>query len=500
MERQIRRVGIGLVASFLAVFLQLNYVQIFAAERISENPANRLQLIREYSIKRGEILTLDYKVIARSRPQKGLYKFRREYPGGELYGHITGWYSVRYGLERLERTYRDQLLGEAGTLSMQDIQDRFLGSGEEGDDIRTTISSRLQEAAQQALGSNRGAIVAMDPNSGEVRALWSNPSFDPTPLGSFDGKESKRYWDSLDPSSSTSSLVNIATSRGYPPGSTFKVVTTAAALQSGEYKPDTMFPDPQKLEPCEEARQPGDPCLPLTTESLTNFTHQPCLGGQINLFDALRVSCDTTFAMIGLDIPDDVRTMAEKMGFNEPLPFDLRTELSQFPNISDEDAPLRAYAGIGQGDVNATPLQMAVVAATVARGGEVPVPRLVRAVIDQSGRVLRSFEPEVLDQAMSPDVADVVTQMMVAAVENGTGGAAAIPGVEVAGKTGTAQTVEGENPHTWFIAFAPANDPQLAVAVIVENGGTFGSEATGGAVAAPLARRIFEVDRELRGW
>jgi peptidoglycan glycosyltransferase len=238
----------------------------------------------------------------------------------------------------------------------------------------------------------------------------------------------------------------------------------------------------------------------LTTESLTNFTHQPCLGGPINLFDALRVSCDTTFAMIGLDIPDDVRTMAEKMGFNEPLPFDLRTELSQFPNISDEDAPLRAYAGIGQGDVNATPLQMAVVAATVARGGEVPVPRLVRAVIDQSGRVVRSFEPEVLDQAMSPDVADALTQMMVAAVENGTGGAAAIPGIEVAGKTGTAQTVEGENPHTWFIAFAPANDPQLAVAVIVENGGTFGSEATGGAVAAPLARRIFEVDRELRGW
>ena len=142
MERQIRRVGIGLVLAFMAVFLQLNYVQIFAAESISENPANRLQLIREYSIKRGEILTLDGKVIARSKPQKGLYKFRRLYPGGELYGHITGWYSVRYGLDRLERTYRDQLLGEGGTLSMQDIQDRFLGSGEEGDDVRTTIASR----------------------------------------------------------------------------------------------------------------------------------------------------------------------------------------------------------------------------------------------------------------------------------------------------------------------------------------------------------------------
>ena len=500
MERQIRRVGIGLILSFLAVFLQLNYVQIFAAERIAQNPANRLQLIREYSIKRGEILTLDGQVIARSKPQKGLYKFRRLYPGGELYGHITGWYSVRYGLDRIERTYRDQLLGEGGTLSMQDIQDRFLGSGEQGDDIRTTIASRLQEAARQALGSNRGAIVAMDPNTGEVRAMYSNPSFDPTPLASFDGSESKQYWNSLDPSSSTSPLVNIATTRGYPPGSTFKVVTAAAALQSGRYKPDSTFPDPQKLEPCEGAREPGDPCMPLTNESLTNFTHEPCLGGQINLFDALRVSCDTTFAMIGLDIPDDIREMAEKMGFNEPLPFDVRTELSQMPVIDDEAAPFRAYAGIGQGDVNATPLQMAVVAATIARGGEVPVPRLVREIIDQSGRVVRRFEPEVLNQAMSPDVADAVTQMMVAAVANGTGGAAQIPGVDVAGKTGTAQTVQGQNPHTWFIAFAPANDPQLAVAVIVENGGTFGSEATGGAVAAPLARQIFDVDRELRGW
>lgn len=500
MERQIRRVGIGLVLSFLAVFLQLNYVQIFAAERIAQNPANRLQLIREYAIKRGEILTLDGKRIARSKPQKGLYKYRREYPGGELYGHITGWYSVRYGLDRLERTYREQLLGEGGTLSMQDIQDRFLGSGEEGDDIRTTIASRLQEAAQRALGDNRGAIVAMDPNTGEVRALWSNPSFDPTPLSSFDSRESKRYWESLDPSSSTSPLVNIATTRGYPPGSTFKVVTAAAALQSGKYKPDSMFPDPQQLEPCEGARQPGDPCMPLTTESLTNFTHQPCQGGQINLFDALRISCDTTFAMIGMDIPDDVRSMAEAMGFNQPLPFDLRTELSQFPHLGDEDAPLRAYAGIGQGDVNATPLQMAVVAATVARGGQVPTPRLVREIIDQSGRVVRRFEPEVMAEAMSSDVADVLTQMMVAAVDNGTGTAAQIPGIKVAGKTGTAQTVKGQNPHTWFICFAPADDPQLAVAVIVENGGTFGSEATGGAVAAPMAKMILEVDRELRGW
>ena len=159
MERQIRRVGIALVLAFLAVFFQLNYVQIFAAERIAENPANRLQLIREYSIKRGDILTLDGKRIAFSKPTRGLYKFQRVYPEGELYGHITGWYSVRYGLSRLEATYQDQLLGEGGVLSMQDIEDEFLGSGEQGDDVRTTIASRLQQVARDALGPERGKSV-----------------------------------------------------------------------------------------------------------------------------------------------------------------------------------------------------------------------------------------------------------------------------------------------------------------------------------------------------
>ena len=502
MERQIRRVGLGLVLAFLAVFFQLNYVQIFAAERIAENPANRLQLIREYSIKRGDILTLDGKRIAFSRPTKGLYKFRRVYPEGELYGHITGWYSVRYGLSRLEATYQDQLLGEGGVLSMQDIEDEFLGSGEQGDDVRTTIASRLQEAARQALGDERGAIVAMDPNTGEIRAMWSNPSFDPNPLASFNGKRSKAYWDSLNPQDLETPLRNIAATRSYPPGSTFKPVTAAAALQSGRYRPDTTFPDPQRLEPCEGTRETGDPCLPLTTESLTNFTHEPCLGGgEINLFDALRISCDTTFAILGLDNHDVIREMATDLGFNDPLPFDFRTEPSIYPAIPDDEAPLRAYSAIGQGNTAATPLQMALVAATIANGGEVPQPHLVREILDgKTGAPIRTFELDGLGAAMSPDVARVVTQMMVAAVEDGTGGSAQIPGVRVAGKTGTAQTVQGENPHTWFITFAPADNPQLAVAVIVENGGSFGSEATGGAVAAPIARAILEADRAIRSW
>lgn len=487
MQTQIRKVGLGLVILFLAVFLQLNYVQIFAAERIASNNANVRSLLREYSIKRGDILTLDGTTVAVSKPTDGKLKFRRTYPEGELYAHTTGYYSIRYGTSRIESTYNDQLLGEAGVISMQDIQDRFLGSGEQGDDVRLTIHSRMQRAARDALGSNRGAIVALDPQSGEVRAMWSNPSYDPTPLASHDGKEASRYWRSLDPKSSSSPLISRATSRGYAPGSTVKVITAAAAL-GGRYEPDSTFDDPVELE------------LPQTDETLTNFTKTSCAGGQINLFDALEVSCDTTFAKLGMEIPDEIRQVAEEMGFNEQIPFDVGTEPSNFPEVGEDNKPFQAYVAIGQGDVLATPLQMALVAASVANGGATPRPQLVREVIDPSGGIVEKVQPETIGDAMSPDTARELTRMMVAVVESGTGQAAKIPGVQVAGKTGTAQTVEGANPHTWFIAFAPANDPKLAVGVIVENGGTAGSEATGGAVAAPLAKQMIELDRQIRGW
>ncbi len=487
MHRQIRKVGLGLVFAFLAVFFQLNYVQIFAAEDIASNNANIRSLLREYSIKRGDIVTLDGTTIAVSEPKKGQLRYRRTYPEGELYGHITGYYSIRYGASRIESTFNDQLLGDSGVISMQDIQDRFLGSGEEGDDVRLTIHSRLQQAARDALGDERGSVVALDPQTGEVRAMWNNPSYDPNPLASHDPKEAKRYWESLDPESPRSPLVPGVTHRGYPPGSTVKVISVAAALET-KYAPEDTFPDPVELE------------LPQTNETLMNFTRTSCAGGQIDLFTALEVSCDTTFGMIGMEIPNEIREVAEAMGFNDPIPFEVGTEVSVFPEVGEDNKPFQAYVAIGQGDVVATPLQMALVAASVANGGVTPRPQLVREVIDPSGGIVERFRPESLDQAMSSGSAREVTEMMQAVVDSGTGTAAQIPGVAVAGKTGTAQTVPGQNPHAWFIAFAPVEDPKLAVAVIVENGGAAGSEATGGAVAAPIAKQLIEVDRQIRGW
>jgi peptidoglycan glycosyltransferase len=490
MERQIRQVAIILLVAFIALFIQLNYIQIFAAERIAGNPANVRALLQEYSIRRGDIVTYDGVRVAHSKATHQKLKFVRTYPQGELYGQITGFYSILYGADRIESSYNDQLLGRNSTLSMQDIQDRFLGGGQQGDDIRLTINSKLQEAARAALGTNRGAIVAIEPRTGQVKALWSNPSFDPGPLASHDGKTERRYYNSIKGGCPTSKLCDLATSYGYPPGSTFKIVTATAALDSGKYTPNSKFPDPNPL------------VLPQTPQTLTNFTHTACQGGvPITFFTAITISCDTTFAILGLRIPGDIYTYAQRYGFNQPLPFDIPTQSSSYPRIGNNNRPFQAYDAIGQGNTRATPLQMALVAATVANGGVEPRPQLVYQVIDPRGGIVRGYQPQDLGRVMSPQTSSELTKMMESVVQKGTGTAAQIPGVQVAGKTGTAQTgIQGTNPHTWFICFAPANDPKIAVAVLVEHGGTFGSEATGGAVAAPLAKQMLEADRKIAGW
>jgi penicillin-binding protein A len=483
MHSQIRRIGFALLVLFIAVFVQLNYVQIFSAESIASNGFNKRKLLAEYSVKRGEIVTLDGVTVAESEETGGQYNFERRYPPGELYAHISGFYSVHYGRTRIEESYNDDLLGNAGVLTIQDIEDSLFEEQEQGDDVRLTIHSELQALAQQLLGENEGAIVAMVPDTGEIRAMWSNPSYDPNPLASFERSVEKEGIEAF------KDAVPRATQQGYPPGSTFKVVTAAAALESGEYTPNSTFPDPVALD------------LPQTDDTLTNFTNTSCAGGgQIDLFEAVRVSCDTTFASLGLDLHDEIFEMAENMGFNRELPLDIATEPSAFPKVDDENLPFRAFAGIGQGDVVATPLQMSLVAATVANGGDVPRPRLVRQVIDPSGQIIDEFAAESLGQAMSGESAAELTEMMVAVVESGTGTNAQISGEDVAGKTGTAQSEEGAAPHAWFIAFAPADNPEIAVSVLVENGGSVGAEATGGLVAAPMAKAIIEKHREIEGW
>ena len=490
MERQITRVGIASVVLLLLVFAQLNRLQIFAAEEIASNPANSRRLLQEYSIKRGEIITEDTVTIARSVDTGGRLNFQRRYPGGDLYGHTTGFYSFLFGTSGIESAYNEELLGESGVISMQDIQDSLFGSGELGDNVRLTINSEMQQIAREQLGDQRGSVIAMDPNNGKILAMWNNPSFDPNPLASHDARVQRQGRAALNPNSSTSPLINLATQRGYPPGSTFKVVTAAAALESGRFTPTKTFDDPTSFD------------LPQTDATISNFSGGTCAGGGTITFElALTISCNTTFADIGQKVPGEIADMAEGLGFNSAIPFDLRTEPSTFLEADEDNLPRRSLSAIGQGDVVSTPLQMLLVAATIANDGEVPRPRLADEIIDSEGIVER-FSPETLGSAMSTTTANTLGGMMRNVVENGTGTAAQIPGVVVAGKTGTAQTTEGANPHAWFICFAgpSGDDARIAVAVIVENGGSLGSEATGGQVAAPIARALIEADRNINGW
>ena len=347
----------------------------------------------------------------------------------------------------------------------------------------------IQEAAAAAAAAEAGdvAIAAIDPATGDVLALVSEPTYDPNLLASQDPKVVRDSWEVLneDPDKP---LLSRASDELFPPGSTFKLVTASAALENG-FGPDSLWPNPNELD------------LPLTDATIENFGGSTCSGGsQITLADALRQSCNVVFGEVGLELgADALAEQAREYGFTaEPgedlVPFDIPWTSGVFPapETFAEREPAVAISAIGQQDVAANPLQMALVAAAIGNGGVEMQPRLVTEARDPTGQVIAEFAPQEFSQPLSAANAAALTQMMVGVVESGTGTAAQIPGVTVAGKTGTAQHGEGANPHAWFVSFAPAEAPEVAVAVIVLDGGSLSSEATGGQVAAPIARAVLE--------
>ena len=491
MERQIRRLGIALMVLFVIAFAQVNYLQVFAADRIADDPANaQRQLIAEYKVDRGSILAADgTTVLASSRKSPGDLRFQRRYPHGELYAHETGFYSFVFGRTELEQAFNDFLAGDAPELLQQTLTDLILGRPKQGATIVTTLVPEIQEAASAAAAAEAGdvAIAAIDPATGDVLALVSEPTYDPNLLASQDPKVVRDAWDVLneDPDKP---LLSRASDELFPPGSTFKLVTASAALENG-FGPDSLWPNPNELD------------LPLTDATIENFGGSTCSGGsQITLADALRQSCNVVFGAVGLELgADALAEQAREYGFTaEPgedlVPFDIPWTSGVFPapETFAEREPAVAISAIGQQDVAANPLQMALVAAAIGNGGVEMQPRLVTEARDPTGQVIAEFAPQEFSQPLSAANAAALTQMMVGVVESGTGTAAQIPGVTVAGKTGTAQHGEGTNPHAWFVSFAPAEAPEVAVAVIVLDGGSLSSEATGGALAAPIARAVLE--------
>jgi penicillin-binding protein A len=483
MERQIRFVATGFLILFGLLGLNVNYIQVIAASDLANNPANKRLLIQEYDVQRGQIIAANGRtVIAISEESGGALKYLRRYPEGPLYAHLSGYYSFVFGRSELEQRYNDLLSGRAPEVALQSFVDEVLGRDRRGASLVLSIDSRLQETAAEALGSRPGAVAALNPQTGEVLALAANPSFDPNVLSSHDGKAIREAWKRLnaDPSKP---LLSAATDDFFPPGSTFKIVVAAAALENG-ITPETSFPNPPELD------------LPQTTSTLENFGGDHCLGGapEITLAQALEVSCNVAFAEIGLELgAERLSEQARAFGFSGDIGFDLPFQEGNFPPAESfaDDLPGVAFSAIGQKDVRTNVLHLALVAGAIGNGGVMMQPTLVREVRDPLGRVVRRLRPQVFGEPMSPPSAAELTRMMQSVVESGTGTAAQIPGVNVAGKTGTAQNPGGD-PHAWFVAFAPAEQPTIAVAVAVLNGGDLGSEATGGAVAAPIARTVME--------
>jgi peptidoglycan glycosyltransferase len=486
MDRQIRRLAIGFLVLFAALAVNINYIQVIAADDIAGNNANKRLLIQEYDVDRGDMLLSDHQtIIATAEPSEGDLKYQRIYPEDQSlgYGHLTGFYSFVQGRTELEQSYNEYLAARAEELFPQRLIDQILGRDEQGAGLVLTIDPRLQEIATRGLGEQEGAVAALNPQTGEVLALASNPTFDPNPLASHDPEEVRRAYRQLRPEEPDSPMVSRATDTFFPPGSSFKIVTAAAALQNG-MGPDFTLPNPTSLD------------LPQTEEDLDNFGGGQCSGGsQIDMASALQQSCNVYFAQLGLELgADRLIEQARAFGFSGDIPFDIPFVESEIPGPEafELDLPAVAQSAIGQRDVRTNVLHMALIAGSIGNGGVMMVPRLVQEIRDPKGRVIRTFGEEEYGHPMSPESAAVLTEMMVSVVEGGTGTAAQVPGVTVAGKTGTAQTAEGEAPHAWFVAFAPAQDPQIAVAVVILNGGDLGNEATGGELSAPIARAVIE--------
>jgi peptidoglycan glycosyltransferase len=327
----------------------------------------------------------------------------------------------------------------------------------------------LQRAATEALGGRKGAVVALDPKTGAVLAMVTHPTFDPNVAVPMDDRDTRAAWDALnaDPGQP---LFNRATSGLYPPGSSFKVVVAAAALDVGVVTPETVF----------------DCAGKLAVQGYTIYDFGRKSHGNLSFAQAVVVSCNIAFAQVGLRLGAEALVQyAEAFGFNGPIPFDLPTAASKIQSADTMDQVALAAASFGQGQDLATPLQMALVAATIANGGAMMKPYLVNQIQDYNGKIIEQFGSKKLKQVVRKETADTLTGIMIDVVKDGTGKAARIEGIRVAGKTGTAE-VEGQEPHAWFICFAPADDPSIAIAVIVENGGE------GGRTAAPVARQVLE--------
>lgn len=479
MNRELKRVTIVALLMFLTLFVASTVIQYVQASNLAADPRNARTLYESYSVERGPIL-VGGEPIAYSEPSDDDYKFQRIYANGPLYAPITGFIPVNGEATGLEQSLNPVLSGQSESQFFDSLNRLISGQDPMGASVEVAIDPVAQQAAWDALGDYTGAVIVTEPATGRILAMVTKPTYDPNALAVHSGTQVEETYQALveDPGDP---LFNRATGGDMnPPGSVFKLVMTAAALESGQFTPDSTFPNPAEF------------TLPGTSSVVRNSSGGTCGGGsEVTLATALRLSCNIPFAELALQLGDDaIRAQAEKFGFNSNFTTPNPTETSTYPG--DPDEPQTALTGFGQGDVRATPLQMAMVSAAIANEGIVMNPDLVDSITAPDFRTIEEFSASEFGRAISAQTAQTMTEMMVDGVENGAASNARIDGVSVAGKTGTAENGE-DDPYTlWFTGFAPADDPQYAITVLVEDGGGLGQEGFGNGVAAPVAKKVLE--------
>ncbi|MFF6810417.1 penicillin-binding transpeptidase domain-containing protein [Streptomyces sp. NPDC012403] len=480
MTRHIRHAALFCALLLVALLVNAARVQVLRADTYDDNPANRRDVIARYQQPRGDIL-VGGRPVTGSRDTGEHLRYERTYREGPLYAPVTGFASQEYGTTLLEHTEDELLSGAAPVLAPLPLWNEFTRSRNAGGHVVTTIDPAAQRAAYEGLRSRKGAVAAVEPSTGRILALVSVPSYDPALL-SGNGRAARDAWARLN-ADPDRPMLNRAVQRTYPPGSTFKVVTAAAALDAGvveDLDAPTRSPDPYTL--------------PGTRTRLTNGS-EGCENASVR--KAFVWSCNTVFAKLGVTTGvAEMRTTAENFGFNDSdmrVPF--RVARSTFDTTVDR-AQL-ALSSIGQYNTRATPLQMAMVAAAVAGGGQMREPYLVERTTRAGGGTVSTAGSRPVRRVMHPATAMRMRELMRGVVEDGTGTKAAIPGAIVGGKTGTAQHGLGNSgtPYAWFISWAQGGadmEAKVAVAVVVEDAAANRREISGGGTAAPIARAVME--------
>ncbi|NLE98138.1 MAG: penicillin-binding protein 2 [Propionibacterium sp.] len=476
MNGPLRKVSIVVAVMMAALLLNLTYMTTFRQEALLEHPLNRRVRDAEFARDRGAILVGNVPIAISEPSGNATVPFERVYPDGERWAPVTGWFTRIHGTSGLEQSYSSDLSGTASQQVINRIVDVMTGRSSSGANISTTLDADAQAAAMRALGNARGAAVAIDYETGEILALASTPSYDPNTLSTLSTSDEIDNWNAL-LNAEDEPLKNRGTREVYPPGSTFKIVTAAAAIENG-ILPDTIVDSPASLR------------LPNSSHSMGNSTN--CGGEQIPLEQALSTSCNTAFGQLGLDLGADVMLdMAERFGFNQEQTIDIQAATSRYP--ADADAAQTALSAIGQYEVASSPLQMAQVVAAIANDGVMMQPYLVDAVTTRDLQVISSTDPSEIGRPISEATARMLQEMMVTTVRDGTGRPARIDGVTIGGKTGTAQSSPERPNYAWFVGYA--TEPRVAIAVFVEDAGVAADDISGGRLAAPIFRAVVEALR-----